>query len=155
MARPTIEPNETHVLKATAWDALYAAYTIEIEAKIASSGAGANTGFADNMIAVMDKLLAQVADKYQNAKTWGEIRMRQFDNDPLCLCRACDKAESRDKWNFVGWIQDTAVHTCPNCGALQDASVVNKNPPDSPTEPDKESNNVQGQKQGKSTTTKQ
>jgi phage FluMu protein Com len=101
-AAPRITPDEGHVIKATAWDAMRVAFSIHAET-------------ADG-------------NKYSNAKTWGAIMPRKYNDELLCRCVACGTVTAKADWkHYIG-----VVFICPNCGCLQDPSIGNEQPPEVP-----------------------
>ncbi len=120
-AAPRIIPDERHVIKATAWDALYAAWQIE-------SSNNEGNEIAAMLIKTMDSLLNQVGEKYSTAKTWGAIMPKKFEHDTLYRCTACGSATAKTDWVHYR----DGLRICPNCGCIMDLSITNEDPPDQP-----------------------
>ena len=123
-AAPRITPDEGHVIKATAWDAMRVAFSIHAE----TADGEIQQGMAKNILLTMDSLLEQVGNKYSNAKTWGAIMPRKYNDELLCRCVACGTVTAKADWkHYIG-----VVFICPNCGCLQDPSIGNEQPPEVP-----------------------
>lgn len=124
-AAKRIIPNETHVIKATAWDALYAAYQLSNNRPDSLPAAFLKT---------MDTLLNQVGEKYSNAKTWGAIMPKKFSHETMYRCTACGSATLKTDWTYY----KDGLFKCPNCGCIQDLTITNENPPEVPRAPEQE-----------------
>ena len=108
------QPNETHMLKAVAWDALYAGLKIE------------NQKITKNLILIMDKLLEQTGETLADKNTWMRWgKMRKFDNDDLYLCHACNKASAKELFKPVEALGMANVAICPECGVVLVLDVAN------------------------------
>ena len=125
---PRITPNEGHIIKATAWDALYAAYQINNE-----TGNSRESVFAKAFLKTMDTLLDQVGEKYSTAETWEAIMPKKFENDELYRCVACATATLKTDWEQVLLVTPDPAklgqyYICPSCGCIVDVSVMNVMP---------------------------
>lgn len=132
-----IVPNETHFLKAAAWDALYAALSFEKAEKGEDS-------VAQEVKHFMDSTLTLTGNKLSQTETWKEMTMpRKFDHDSLYRCNACGQATPKDEWKPVTSVgkEKLALHLCPRCGSLIDvavANVIDSEPTQEPDGPTKE-----------------
>jgi len=114
-----IQPNETHMLKATAWDALYAAATI----KFANER---NHKPTEVLIALMDSLLKQTGETLADKNIWMRWgKMRKFDNEKLYYCHACGRASDKEGFDRVkvGGVSNVVI--CPECGSIFKLDVHN------------------------------
>ncbi len=105
-----IEPDETHVLKAAAWDALYAGLQAQ-----------------DNResIHMLDSLFEKVGAKLSNPMTWENGMAKKYESDERFYCRACRHAEPREDWKPIK-LANAPFSICPYCGAIIDLSIANK-----------------------------
>jgi hypothetical protein len=118
-----VEPSETHVLKAVAWDSMYAAYKFSVEAAPDKKGQDA----AKKMLATMDKILENTAATLSSSKTWRGKMPRQIEDEFLYACRACGHASAKTDWEPYRIKDDNRpMMICPHCGTWQDVSIANK-----------------------------
>ncbi len=67
-----IEPNETHILKAVAWDTLYASAMMESSIENAAGAGELKKTIYNSILATMDAVLQMAGEKLQDPKTWEE-----------------------------------------------------------------------------------
>jgi len=114
-----VEPNDGHVLKAIAWDALYAGLYAE-----------GNTASLD----MLDSVLEKVGTKLSNPMTWENDMASKYESKDRYYCRACRHAEPKGDWKLIK-LANAPFWICPYCGAIVDVSIANVMPEDEP-EPD-------------------
>ena len=117
MSSHQITPDETHVIKAMAWDALYA--SLSVSAKIEKDA------MALSVKAIMDTTLGRVGNTVSKSSTWELGMAKKFKNDLYYKCVACGTATKKDEWLSVKGMPEE-FSKCPHCGGLFDLSVGNE-----------------------------
>ena len=128
MSSHQITPNEEHVIKAMAWDAMRAALDIE---------GGEYMGGQINTL--MDSILERVGDTVSKSKTWELGMAKKFKNDDYYKCIACGTATPKGDWlSFPLANAPIEFSKCSHCGGIFDLSIGNEiEPVEEPTqEPD-------------------
>ena len=131
MSSHQITPDETHVIKAMAWDALEASVIIDMAATV--------NPFPHEVKDIMDSILERVGDKVSKSKTWELGMAKKFKNDDYYKCIACGTATPKGDWlSFPLANAPIEFSKCPHCGGIFDLSIGNEiEPVEEPTqEPD-------------------
>ena len=126
MSSHQITPDETHVIKAMAWDALGTAFNLKIGLEVMSSS---EEKLHKEFLEYMDAILARVGDTVSKSKTWELGMAKKFKNDLYYKCVACGTATKKEDWQQLFLEGVSAVFSkCPHCGGIFDLSIGNETP---------------------------
>ena len=129
MSSHQITPDETHVIKAMAWDSLKNSINLNPEQRKVMGWLGD----------LMDSILERVGDKVSKSSTWELGMAKKFKNDDYYKCIACGTATPKGDWlSFPLANAPIEFSKCPHCGGIFDLSIGNEiEPVEEPTqEPD-------------------
>ena len=134
MSSHQITPDETHVIKAMAWDALAASLTMGLATLEPTTE---EVGQIQGMIGLMDSMLERVGDKVSKSSTWGIGMAKKFQNDDYYKCVACGTATQKGDWQQLFLEGVSMVFSkCPHCGGIYDLTAGNEIEPVPVQEPD-------------------
>jgi len=130
MSSHQITPNETHVIKAMAWDALETALNLGTQ----FGQTDEEKTIARKLLQHMDSMLVMLGNKVSKSSTWELGMAKKFKNDDYFKCVACGTATPKKDWIKAAV---DGFHICPHCGGMYIISVGNEIPepiqePDAP-----------------------
>ena len=126
MSSHQITPDETHVIKAMAWDAMEAGILLTLGTYPYNDN---KRGALEEVKKLMDTTLARVGDKVSKSKTWEIGMAKKFKNDLYYKCVACGTATKKEDWQQLFLEGVSAVFSkCPHCGGIFDLSIGNETP---------------------------